>query len=75
MNTWHTVWHVGVPSLKLGTPSARWHVRLNNWHTFGTLAPNNVKLARIWHFITYTKLARMTRMARNYQTPISFVKV
>ena len=35
-------WKIGTPfgrrSWKIGTPLAHWHAKLNNWHTFGTLA-------------------------------------
>ena len=36
---------VCTPSWKLGMPLARWHAKLNNWHTFGLLA----RLLARWH--------------------------
>ena len=30
------LWHDGTPSLKIGTPLARWHLKMRSWHAFGT---------------------------------------
>ena len=38
MKNWHPFWHVDMPSPKIGLSMACWHIKLNNWHDFGTLA-------------------------------------
>ena len=60
LKNWHTFWHVGTPSWKIGTPLARWHVGTPIWiigtplvrwsvGTFiGTLALWFLKM-RSWH--------------------------
>ena len=49
-------WKIGTPfgrrSWKIETPLARWHAKLNNWHTFGTLArllTHWQVIMRSWH--------------------------
>ena len=41
-------WKFGRRSWKIGTPLTRWHPKLNNWQTYGTL----VRLLARWHIGT-----------------------
>ena len=73
-NSWKIGMHFGRRSWKIGLFWTYWHIKLNNWHTFGTLARlltrwhvKNEKLARVWHFgtLAHLALAHMAHMACN----------
>ena len=58
-NSWKIDTPFGKRSWNIGSPLACWYTKLNNWHTFGTLARlltlwhiKNEKLARVWHLGT-----------------------
>ena len=63
MKNWRTFCHVGMSSWKIGTPLARWLVKLKNWHTFRTLARKNEKLAH-WHMGMWPSRPRCTHGTR-----------
>ena len=64
MKNWQVVWHVAMSSLKIGTLSTHWHIKLKNWHNCGTftcfLAHWHIRIKSLHAF---GMLARMAHMA------------
>ena len=57
---WKIFWKIGTPfgrgSWKIGLPLACWHIKLNNWHTFGTIA----HLLSRWHIKKFANVFKYT---------------